>query len=278
MASVANCMFNLDNDYIYCKYWKPITYPKALVFICHGAGEHSGRYEELAENISSLGILVFSHDHIGHGRSNGEKMMISDFSIYIRDVIQHVVTTKSAYPGVPVFLLGHSMGATVSILAAYENPDLFRGMILMSPLVTTDAAPKLNIVAAKVMGVITPNAAVGKLYPESVSRDMDEVYKYQYDPLVNHEKIKAGFASQVLKATNKVRKIIPKIVTPSLILQGTNNEISDVSGAYYFMQNANCDREIKIYEGAKHHLHKETNEVKKSVMKEIETWIFNRVN
>ncbi|UZT62457.1 putative monoglyceride lipase, partial [Monkeypox virus] len=28
-----NCMFNLDNDYIYCKYWKPITYPKALVFI-----------------------------------------------------------------------------------------------------------------------------------------------------------------------------------------------------------------------------------------------------
>ncbi|AAO89315.1 putative monoglyceride lipase [Vaccinia virus WR] len=43
------------------------------------------------------------------------------------------------------------------------------------------------------------------------------------------------------------------------------------------MQHANCNREIKIYEGAKHHLHKETDEVKKSVMKEIETWIFNRV-
>ncbi|AGJ92280.1 monoglyceride lipase [Vaccinia virus] len=75
----ANCMFNLDNDYIYCKYWKPRKYPKALVFISHGAGKHSGRYDELAENISSLGILVFSHDHIGHGRSNGEKMMIDDF-------------------------------------------------------------------------------------------------------------------------------------------------------------------------------------------------------
>lgn len=272
-----NCMFNLDNDYIYCKYWKPITYPKALVFISHGAGEHSGRYDELAENISSLGILVFSHDHIGHGRSNGEKMMIDDFGKYVRDVVQHVVTIKSTYPGVPVFLLGHSMGTTISILAACDNPNLFTAMILMSPLVNADAVPRLNLLAAKLMGTITPNASVGKLCPESVSRDMDEVYKYQYDPLVNHEKIKAGFASQVLKATNKVRKIIPKINTPTLILQGTNNEISDVSGAYYFMQHANCNREIKIYEGAKHHLHKETDEVKKSVMKEIETWIFNRV-
>ncbi|AUL80135.1 hypothetical protein [Vaccinia virus] len=43
------------------------------------------------------------------------------------------------------------------------------------------------------------------------------------------------------------------------------------------MQHANCDREIKIYEGAKHHLQKEMDEVKKAVMKEIETWIFNRV-
>ncbi|ALF05281.1 putative monoglyceride lipase [Vaccinia virus] len=106
------------------------------------------------------------------------------------------------------------MGATISILASYDNPNLFTAMILMSPLVNADAVSKLNLLAAKLMGTITPNAPVGKLCPESVSRDMDKVYKYQYDPLINHEKIKAGFASQVLKATNKVRKIISKINTP----------------------------------------------------------------
>ncbi|AAR17879.1 putative monoglyceride lipase [Vaccinia virus] len=108
------------------------------------------------------------------------------------------------------------MGATISILASYDNPNLFTAMILMSPLVNADAVSKLNLLAAKLMGTITPNAPVGKLCPESVSRDMDKVYKYQYDPLINHEKIKAGFASQVLKATNKVRKIISKINTPRL--------------------------------------------------------------
>ncbi|AAA48011.1 putative K5L [Vaccinia virus Copenhagen] len=108
------------------------------------------------------------------------------------------------------------MGATISILASYDNPNLFTAMILMSPLVNADAVSRLNLLAAKLMGTITPNAPVGKLCPESVSRDMDKVYKYQYDPLINHEKIKAGFASQVLKATNKVRKIISKINTPRL--------------------------------------------------------------
>ncbi|AUL80430.1 CPXV045 protein [Vaccinia virus] len=66
------------------------------------------------------------------------------------------------------------------------------------------------------MGPITLNAPVEKLCPESVSSDMDKVYKYQYDPLINHEKIMAGFASQGLQATNKVSKRISKINTPRL--------------------------------------------------------------
>lgn len=119
-------------------------------------------------------------------------------------LVQHVVTIKSTYWVIPWEL------------ASYDNPNLFTAMILMSPLVNADAVPRLNLLAAKLMGTITPNAPVGKLCPESVSRDMDKVYKYQYDPLINHEKIKAGFASQVLKATNKVRKIISKINTPRL--------------------------------------------------------------
>ncbi|AAG37491.1 lysophospholipase-like fragment [Camelpox virus] len=61
------------------------------------------------------------------------------------------------------------MGATISILAAYENPNLFTAMIIMSPLVNVEAVPRLNLLAAKLMGAITPNAPVGTLCPESVS-------------------------------------------------------------------------------------------------------------
>lgn len=36
-------------------------------------------------------------------------MVVSDFQVFVRDVLQHVDTVQKDYPGVPVFLLGHSM-------------------------------------------------------------------------------------------------------------------------------------------------------------------------
>lgn len=46
---------------------------------------------------------------VGHGRSGGERVYIEDFSVYVRDVINHVEDLKSANPGVPIFIMGHSM-------------------------------------------------------------------------------------------------------------------------------------------------------------------------
>lgn len=46
---------------------------------------------------------------VGHGQSEGERMVVSDFHVFIRDVLQHVDIMQKDYPGLPVFLLGHSM-------------------------------------------------------------------------------------------------------------------------------------------------------------------------
>lgn len=46
---------------------------------------------------------------VGHGQSEGERMVVSDFHVFIRDVLQHVDVMQKDYPGLPVFLLGHSM-------------------------------------------------------------------------------------------------------------------------------------------------------------------------
>lgn len=49
------------------------------MFISHGFGEHSGRYDRQAAEFNRKGLLVFSHDHQGHGRSAGERGDISDY-------------------------------------------------------------------------------------------------------------------------------------------------------------------------------------------------------
>ncbi|KAM7125864.1 monoglyceride lipase isoform 8-T9 [Molossus nigricans] len=156
-------LVNADGQYLFCRYWKPIHTPKALVFVSHGAGEHCGRYDELAQMLVGLELLVFAHDHVtmrvssplmlhkaqtqngvselsasasvGHGQSEGERMVVSDFHIFVRDVLQHVDVVQKDYPGLPVFLLGHSMGGAIAILTAAERPGHFSGMVLISPLV-----------------------------------------------------------------------------------------------------------------------------------------------
>lgn len=46
---------------------------------------------------------------VGHGQSEGERMNIKDFQIYIRDSLQHIDLMKSRHPDLPVFIVGHSM-------------------------------------------------------------------------------------------------------------------------------------------------------------------------
>uniref|UniRef100_A0A2I3HBJ6 Monoglyceride lipase n=1 Tax=Nomascus leucogenys TaxID=61853 RepID=A0A2I3HBJ6_NOMLE len=58
-------LVNADGQYLFCRYWKPTGTPKALIFVSHGAGEHCGRYEELARMLMGLDLLVFAHDHGG---------------------------------------------------------------------------------------------------------------------------------------------------------------------------------------------------------------------
>ncbi|XP_030658031.1 monoglyceride lipase isoform X5 [Nomascus leucogenys] len=128
-------LVNADGQYLFCRYWKPTGTPKALIFVSHGAGEHCGRYEELARMLMGLDLLVFAHDHVGHGQSEGERMVVSDFHVFVRDVLQHVDSMQKDYPGLPVFLLGHSMGGAIAILTAAERPGHFAGMVLISPLV-----------------------------------------------------------------------------------------------------------------------------------------------
>lgn len=55
-------------------------------------------------------LKPFSHFFpVGHGQSEGERMVVSDFQVFVRDVLQHVDTVQKDYPEVPIFLLGHSM-------------------------------------------------------------------------------------------------------------------------------------------------------------------------
>ncbi|XP_013837467.1 monoglyceride lipase isoform X1 [Sus scrofa] len=235
-------LVNADGQYLFCRYWKPSATPRALVFVSHGAGEHCGRYEELARMLVGLGLLVFAHDHVGHGQSEGERMVVSDFQVFVRDVLHHVDVMQKDHPQLPVFLLGHSM-----------------------------------ILAAKVLNLVLPNMSLGRIDASVLSRNKTEVDLYNADPLICRAGLKVCFGIQLLNAVSRVERALPKLTLPFLLLQGSADRLCDSRGAYLLMESAKSqDKTLKIYEGAYHILHKELPEVTDSVFREINTWVSQR--
>jgi alpha-beta hydrolase superfamily lysophospholipase len=67
--------------------------PQRIVVLVHGYGEHIGRYEHVAAALGESGAVVWGHDHVGHGRSEGERVLVTDFELLVDDL--HGVVTAA---------------------------------------------------------------------------------------------------------------------------------------------------------------------------------------
>ncbi|XP_029689324.1 monoglyceride lipase isoform X1 [Takifugu rubripes] len=271
---------NADGLHLFCRYWEPSSPPRALVFIAHGAGEHSGPYDELAQRLKELSLLAFAHDHVGHGQSEGERMNIKDFQIYIRDSLQHIDLMKSRHPDLPVFIVGHSMGGAISILTACERPTEFAGVVLIAPMVqmNPESATPFKVFLAKVLNHLMPSLTLGSIQSKWVSRDKKQVEAYNADELNFHGGLRVSFGMQLMAAASRIEAEIPSIKWPFLLLHGDADKLCDMRGSTMMYENTpSSDKKFKIFEGGYHCLHHDLPEVAESVLKDVSGWILERL-
>ncbi|MET9448773.1 alpha/beta fold hydrolase, partial [Streptomyces cinerochromogenes] len=113
----------------------PHPAPRFLALVAHGYGEHAGRYEELAGVLTGHGAAVYAPDHAGHGRSAGERVLIEDFEDVVTDVHAVAELARAARPGLPLVLVGHSMGGLVAARYAQRYGDEPSALILSGPVI-----------------------------------------------------------------------------------------------------------------------------------------------
>ena len=100
--------------------WDPAE-PQRIVVLAHGYGEHAGRYEHVADRLTADGALVVAPDHAGHGRSDGERALIEDLERLVDDLAAVGAAVLAERPGLPVALVGHSLGAIVATRLAQRG-------------------------------------------------------------------------------------------------------------------------------------------------------------
>lgn len=125
--------------------WKPDGQPRAVVQFVHGMAEHIDRYDQAARALNAAGIAVVGHTHLGHGPRAVRRGHFADkqgWQHLIDDVHRLRGIAQAQYPGVPYFLLGHSMGSFVVRCYLQEHAQGLHGAMLSGtghydkPLVT----------------------------------------------------------------------------------------------------------------------------------------------
>ena len=117
--------------------WIPEEEPKAILQIAHGVTEYILRYEELAEFLTSKGIIVVGNDHIGHGSSiaeNAKPMYFGpegSFKYAVDDVNTLYKMIKEKYENIPYIILGFSLGSFIVRRFLIDYPDTVDGAILV---------------------------------------------------------------------------------------------------------------------------------------------------
>lgn len=114
---------------------------RGVVLVLHGMHEHGGRYAWLGHQLATLGYPVYAIDHAGHGRSDGPRGQLDRMSA-VTDGVDALITLASfRHPDVPVFLLGHSLGALITLQYVTGNPQQLNGVILSGPPLVQDVSP-----------------------------------------------------------------------------------------------------------------------------------------
>ena len=263
-----------DQTSIFWKSWIPDTPPKAVVHIIHGYAEHIDRYTNVIKELVPAGYAVFGNDHRGHGRSQGKRGHVMSFQEFIDDEKQfHREVIHAQYPGIPYFVLGHSMGSLIALNYIEQNSEEIRGLILSGTgsQPGTDI-PKFLVKLTKILSGILPSIHVkSPLPPEFISRDKEVVKAYVDDPLV-YNVITPRLAYEmnrfvVIGAQNAV-----KIKIPVLIQLGSKDTAFSGQKELFEMIGSK-DKTYKLYEGLKHEVYNELPVDRARVLADLKSWL-----
>ena len=280
--------------------WLPEGEPKAVVQLVHGICEYALRYDPFARFLTDHGFAVTGNDHLGHGltaKGSGEYGYFNDWWALVRDVRELRETVGKLIPGVPYFMLGHSMGSFVTRTYLIDYPGTLTGAILSG----TGQEPALTVAAGKLLTGIGDPHKVNKLFyklsigaynkqfapartgADWICRDPAVVDAYLADPLCNFQTT-AGMNHAMMTGLQYVAKMenLKRMdgEMPVYFFAGDSDPVG-ASGkgvekvARWFREAGVKDVTVKLYPGGRHEMLNETN--KEEVYADTLAWLERNV-
>ena len=226
--------------------------PRYIVLLVHGYGEHIGRYEHVAQRLVADGAVVYGVDHLGHGRSEGERVLITDFEKLVDDLrLLHKRAAKE-HSGLPVVLIGHEIGGTIATRYAQRYGKKLACVVLSAPAIGEWATVDTMLASDE--------AAAAPIDPAVLSRDPAVGKAYAEDPLVWHGPFKRPTLEALRNFLATINSGPPLDDIPVMWLHGSEDRLVPYEGTamgWSHVADAGC--EASAYPGARHEIFNETN-------------------
>ena len=276
-----------DHHSIHGTHWLPSGNVLGVIQIFHGLGEHHSRYERFAGLATARGLAVVAHDHRGHGHhaevlghfaDRGGWQLLTDDGLLVNDMI------GDRYPGLPIVLLGHSMGSYVAQFFSMQHGYRLTALVLSASTWPSKAKILPGQILARVeslrLGVRGKSALLDRLgfgdfnkafAPartdlDWLSRDEAEVDAYIVDPLCGGPYSSGLWVDllgglKAIASDNALRRIQSDL--PLLLTGGSEDPVGGQQGitdlALHYSKSGHTRVSTRIYEGGRHEMFNEVN-------------------
>lgn len=262
-----------DGTQFHAQKWIPTTPTKAVIALVHGLGEHSGRYQYVANYLTQQGYLVMAFDLRGHGKSSGQRAYSPSYDVLLDDIAQFLQICNDQYPQFSQFLYGHSFGGNLVINYILRRQPQLQGVIVTSPsLVTAFKPPVWKLWLGKLMYHLFPrltlSSGINRKHSSKEPAVSDEDLEVR---ALMHNKITARLGIDVINSGMWALQHASDFHLPLLLMHGSEDRITSVDATHEFAEQVGDLCSLKIWDDLYHEIHHESDRDK--VLEYLTAWL-----
>ncbi len=257
---------------LFFQQWRLSNAPRAVIVGMHGHGDHSGGLRNIIQYLVPLGYAWYGFDLRGHGRSPGLRGHIQKWSDLQGDLQAFLRWIRSREADLPVFLLGHSLGALISLEYAIRCPEDLSGVIAIGPPLSSAMFSRFTVMAIRILSLIKQDFIVEQ-QPDyaKLTRDTD-VIKLLIADTLRHERISARLGLALYDSQRWVRMHAGDLHVPLLALYGLSDRITPAEGTRSFFHSVSyANKEQHEYAQTPHRPFDDLN--REEVLADLSGWL-----
>lgn len=252
--------------------WSATGPPRSVVVLVHGLGGHGGRFDAVALALARLGHTLYAPDLPGHGRSPGPRGWIPRWEAFRLSLSGLLERVEEETPPLPVFLLGHSLGAAVVLDLALRQPDRLRGVIVSNPALDAEGVARWRRLVARLLSSLWPRFTLPTGIPlEAACRDPTALARYAADPL-RHDRCTVRLATEFMATAAELRRHAGHFAMPLLVLQSGADRVTAAEAAHRFFEAVgSVDKTWSLYPRSYHELYDDLEH--QQVIQDLASWL-----